>query len=58
MNEQPPTQPLTCIFIVPGTPVSKPFTIVLHEPLPVHAARVIADAARTNRNHRPLTTQS
>ena len=55
MNEQ---EPPTFTYIVPGTPVSLPFVIVLREPLPVHAARVIADAARTNRNHRPLTTQS
>lgn len=55
MNEQ---ELPTFTYIVPGTPVSLPFVIVLREPLPVHAARVIADAVRTNRNHRPLTTQS
>lgn len=42
MNEQ---ELPTFTYIVPGTPVSLPFVIVLREPLPVHAARVIAEAS-------------
>lgn len=44
MNEQ---ELPTFTYIVPGTPVSLPFVIVLREPLPVHAARVIASTAAT-----------
>ena len=42
MNEQ---ELPTFTYIVPGTPVSLPFVIVLREPLPVHAVRTVISFA-------------